>query len=271
MARKGTKHSDIEIKRSETAFEIVKETIAMGSPLHFHSYLEAELVVEGCAEQILNGKHYNVKRGSFYILRPMVDSHSVEINTIVVYKFYIKASELQQSLYDKLLLLDTSLYVEFSELETQKMIGIFDIMKEESQTQSAYYHEIIKNGLSSIIMYFLRKYGSSDEQLLRGKLLQFLLKDDRYLTDVALSQMAREFGYSNQHMSSLFSKTVGVSFTDQKILLRIQHATRLLLTTKYGIEEIAFMSGFSRYSLFSKAFKRQMGMSAREFRKRNSG
>ena len=120
-------------------------------------------------------------------------------------------------------------------------------------------------------MYFLRKYGSSNEQLLRGKLLQFLLKDDRYLTDVALSQMAREFGYSNQHMSSLFSKTVGVSFTDQKILLRIQHATRLLLTTNYGIEEIAFMSGFSRYSLFSKAFKRQMGMSAREFRKRNCG
>ena len=46
MARKGTKHSDIEIKRNETAFEIVKETIATGSSLHFHSFLEAELVVE---------------------------------------------------------------------------------------------------------------------------------------------------------------------------------------------------------------------------------
>ncbi|MBO5952570.1 MAG: helix-turn-helix transcriptional regulator [Oscillospiraceae bacterium] len=51
---------------------------------------------------------------------------------------------------------------------------------------------------------------------------------------------------------------------------RIARAQQMLLQTNASITEIAFLTGFSDYNHFSRIFKKIVGISAREYRKKQS-
>ena len=80
------------------------------------------------------------------------------------------------------------------------------------------------------------------------------------------TEFAKEVGISPNHFSSLFHKTVGVSFRDYLSQVRVEESKRLLLYTDYSLADIAASMGFPDQSNFSKVFKRFTGMSPGRYR-----
>jgi two-component system response regulator YesN len=83
--------------------------------------------------------------------------------------------------------------------------------------------------------------------------------------DISLNKVAENVGLTPTYLSALFKKESGQNFTDYVTTLRITRAKELLCCTKKLISEIAYEVGFRDYRYFSQIFKKQTGMTPRQF------
>jgi AraC-like DNA-binding protein len=83
-----------------------------------------------------------------------------------------------------------------------------------------------------------------------------------------LARLAREAGYSNEHLRRLCRRQLGRSPMHQVIYLRMRRAADLLATTEQTIESIAFEVGYHNPFVFSNAFTKWIGWRPSEYRKK---
>lgn len=261
---------DYYVESKQKKYEIVEELITDNAALHFHDYLEAELVLSGEAIQYINDYKTYLKRGSFSVLRPNIDCHSVEVKDFVVIKFYVKPFIIDDELWKEISLLLDPLVIELDEEELTHAINTFKMIEYEQYRQERYSEEIVRNGINSLLYLFVQKKVKHENNLtIRKNIIKYLIDDDRYLTEVSLQDFANDFGYSLSHASKYFKENTGMTFSEAKQYFRIQVAKRLLLSTDYSINEIALKCGFNYYHLFHSTFKKSTGMTPFEFKKNN--
>lgn len=83
-----------------------------------------------------------------------------------------------------------------------------------------------------------------------------------------LGEIAAETGVSASHFSRLFQTQTGHSPIDYFIQLKVQRACRLLDNSGLMIADVAREMGFDDQFYFSRVFRKVMGMSPAEYRKR---
>lgn len=83
--------------------------------------------------------------------------------------------------------------------------------------------------------------------------------------DISLNKVAENVGLTPTYLSALFKKETKQNFTDYVTGLRIRRAKELLCCTNKLISEIAYEVGFRDYRYFSQIFKKQTGMTPRQF------
>jgi AraC-like DNA-binding protein len=83
-----------------------------------------------------------------------------------------------------------------------------------------------------------------------------------------LEEIAAGIGLSASHYSRLFVNRTGHSPIDYFIQLKIQRACRLLDNSGWMIADVAREMGFDDQFYFSRVFRKVMGMSTGEYRKR---
>jgi AraC-like DNA-binding protein len=74
-----------------------------------------------------------------------------------------------------------------------------------------------------------------------------------------LAKLAREAGYSNEHLRRLCRRQLGRSPMHQVYYLRMRRAAELLATTEHTIEAIAHEVGYQNPFVFSNAFTKWIG------------
>jgi AraC-like DNA-binding protein len=85
---------------------------------------------------------------------------------------------------------------------------------------------------------------------------------------LSLQQVSHDLEINPSYLSREFSKYFeNLSFGDYIRKLRIEKAIHLLETTLYPLTEIAYLTGFSDHSHFNRIFKKQMSVTASEYRK----
>jgi AraC-like DNA-binding protein len=84
--------------------------------------------------------------------------------------------------------------------------------------------------------------------------------------DWTLPVVAKAVKMNPSYFSDVFRKSTGETFTGCLARLRIDRARRLLESTRLGIGEVAFASGFRSISQFNRVFKKMTGTVPGEFR-----
>lgn len=87
-----------------------------------------------------------------------------------------------------------------------------------------------------------------------------------YKEDVRLPFLADMAGMSPSSFSRFFKLRTGRSLSDYVIGIRLDAASRELVTTQTPIAEICFNSGFNNVSNFNRIFKKNKGYTPKEFR-----
>lgn len=96
---------------------------------------------------------------------------------------------------------------------------------------------------------------------------KILVTVDASLTaDLSLKRFANDLFLNTSYLSSLFKKEVGLTLTDYVNKNRIAHAKKLLKSTALSIQDIAAQSGIPDIHYFTRLFRRETGMSPREWR-----
>lgn len=142
---------------------------------------------------------------------------------------------------------------------------------------SANYVRFIENAasfqeLEEVIPYLVRSYCELVEKrstaLYSAPVRQILVTIDASIdSDLSLKRFANELFLNTSYLSSLFKKETGMTLTDYVNQHRIGYAKRLLKSTTLSIQAVSAAVGISDIHYFTRLFRRETGLSPREFRK----
>lgn len=92
---------------------------------------------------------------------------------------------------------------------------------------------------------------------------------DQIDTNLSLKEISQELDLNPAYLSRAFSKYFeNQSFGEYVRKLRIEKAIELLHDSQHSLTDIAYLTGFSDQSHFTRIFKKQMGESPSAYRKR---
>ena len=84
--------------------------------------------------------------------------------------------------------------------------------------------------------------------------------------DLGLEKLAQVLGLTPGYLSGLFHREVGETLTRHITRLRMEHAMQLLKTTQLQVQNVAQLCGVPDANYFSKLFRRQYGVTPRQYR-----
>lgn len=100
------------------------------------------------------------------------------------------------------------------------------------------------------------------------KCISFL--NDHYSEDITIHTLAHQMGVSEPTMYRMFQKHLGMSFVTYLNMVRVRGACVLLEQPQNKVADIAFSCGFTSLSNFYRIFGEIMGMTPREYRKKQA-
>lgn len=86
-------------------------------------------------------------------------------------------------------------------------------------------------------------------------------------SNVTLHDVASHVALSNNHFCTVFSQEMGVTFTEYLTATRIAKAKELLAATAMRTSDVAYAVGYNDPHYFSYLFKKNTGLSPRDYRK----
>lgn len=90
--------------------------------------------------------------------------------------------------------------------------------------------------------------------------------EQHYQSNIALQDIAAHFYVSREYVSRKFKQTFGINFSDYLAQYRIDKAKLLMSNPHLKLQDVAEMVGFRDVKYFSKVFKKQEGLSPREYK-----
>lgn len=108
--------------------------------------------------------------------------------------------------------------------------------------------------------------GNSSRDSVMDDILYYI--EHNYSANLKLESIAALFGYNSSYLGKIFNKNVGESFNSYVDQVRIKHAIELLVENKHKVYEIAELVGYKNVDYFHKKFKKYVGESPAEYRKK---
>lgn len=100
-------------------------------------------------------------------------------------------------------------------------------------------------------------------------ILQYI--EEHCTEEISLKELAKRFYLTENYLSAYIRQQSGRTYTELVASKRISLAQKLLRQTSLSIQEIAGRVGYSEYSHFSKLFKKKVGCTLSEYRKKYKG
>ncbi len=241
--------------------------------LHWHDCFEIELILSGSAVHELNGKTYNLTPGDIYLLNP-TDFHRVKSDGAEVFNIMFSENLLDDELLQKILNVENNIAFHLSKTEFENATALISQMLTEFKNGEDYSEAYIKNLLECLFIILLRRStfkqeAESDEKTI-GVRKALLYIHSHFRDNPTMAEAAKISGFNKNYFSSLFHKTTGQTYKNYLSLLKLEHAKKLVLSSKISVTEICFASGFNSLPNFLRSFKAHFGISPGAMRKNHN-
>ena len=95
------------------------------------------------------------------------------------------------------------------------------------------------------------------------------MKNNRY-SNITLKDVCAQFLQGKTQLCKIFRESTGQSPMEYYMNIKINEAKKLIREKNYSVTEISDMLGYSSIHIFSRAFKKAVGMSPTAYAKRIS-
>ena len=148
-----------------------------------------------------------------------------------------------------------------------KIKDLFDKMIEKNMTNAPFLQYSLSCLLEQILLTIAIERVKSEGYRTFKKSIKYIYTN--YTEKIQIPYLASLEGLSNSRYITLFSKEMGKTPSEYILDLRLGRACELLVATDMQISSIGTMVGYKDQYFFSKIFKKHMGMSPLEYRKKN--
>lgn len=247
-------------------------TIDQDYATHSHEYFEIELIIDGTGTQILNGVEMPLVPGTFYLLTPE-DIHSVHPDgSLTHYNVSFEEDFFSDTLSFERLMSCPGKQVELTGENYQRMVTLMQLLTDESKNGDLpHTHAYMQCLLNCILIELLRLNEATNVASTDSSMRHVLFYVLRHFREpITMESVATYAHLSTSYFCKTFKRVTGQCFTDYLTDLRVRFAARLLHSTDTGITDVCFQSGFNSFSSFSRAFKKQYGITPSAYRNKNA-
>lgn len=237
------------------------------TPIHWHNYLELEIIKEGSARHIVTNGTYEISKGSAYIMTGS-DFHSLVATTdFTILNLAITRGVIDEKLEKSLTNSIGKFHCVLDSEHFAYLINLFETA--EKETGDKPFSAIIKKNIAEELIIYVIRASGNDIEVTNPPLIQKAVNliNERFLEQLTLKQVAEELFVSPNYLGLLFKNMVGVSFNYYLAMTRLKYACVLLNSTNKTVKEIAADSGFGSTEYFLSRFKKFMKCTPSEYRK----
>ena len=150
------------------------------------------------------------------------------------------------------------------------ILRLLEQIQREIQKKKPGHHQMEQALIQQLVITLMRTdydtQTEASESPLAQKLLQIL--DAKYTEALSLKNIAKQLGYSPEHLSREFKRIFNTSFTEYLQKLRLAKSCKLLLETDWPIERIAESVGYENVQFYHRLFKRYYQLTPLQYRKK---
>jgi AraC-like DNA-binding protein len=262
-------------------------------PAHSHEFFELAYIAEGSGEHLYNkGEYHPIKPGDVFIIEPGIE-HAYRVSAhekAIIYNVLFIPSLLRDELdtmsamtpfvdffYVEPLLRNDLRFNTRLTLQAKQQVqmrALLDGLILEQQNKNLGYQIMVKTEMIQLFVFLSRCYQQmdlpvkvqgTDEQTIHH-IREFIHR--HYKQPLTLDQISHISGMSPSVFSVKFKQHTGQTLIEYRNEIRLNFAKEALLHTADKILNIAQEVGFDDLSFFNKQFKKKIGLSPGEFRKR---
>ncbi|MHA9739153.1 AraC family transcriptional regulator [Robinsoniella peoriensis] len=262
-------------------------------PMEWHTSLEVFMCTNGAGRYYIGDKVYEFEEGDIFVIGNN-ELHKSEILEnggfdafIIMFapdgflsNRYIKGKDLLDIFYGR----TDHFCHKYSPSQEKRQIyeSVSSIILKEYEEKKENY----VTGVSALVTWFLielnRAYNvdgdleityETNERLKHKKIISEVLNfvEENYKSDISLKELADKLYVNQAYLSREFKKNTGYSMMKFITNKRIREARELLRNSDISISEVAITVGYNNITHFHTMFKKEIGISPKEFRKQIRG
>lgn len=247
---------------------------------HKHSYFEVHYVIDGEGEYIENDRVYPLKKNKLFLSRPDVP-HQIKSESglfLIYIGFELKESESNDKWIKIMEQIEECTEIMVDVDKDASLVLLWEsLLSQASKNDHPFFEEILTNTAYSLILSLLQRFSPTVHthhtyhKGLNQETSPILSQAKLYIEDnlsdtLKLSDIAKHLHISSRHLSRLFVKELGVSYSEYLKNERIQKSATLLKTTNLSIKEISEQTGFNNVHYFTRVFSATIGSPPGNFR-----
>lgn len=280
-------------KKDENIYIHLSDNVEMNHISHRHNFIEISYVVSGTAIHTIENESYPVRKGNVVIVdynTPHTFSFDPEkTGPFMTYDLlftpdFFNASGMNNSEFYSLasFYLFSPLFKDFGsgyslnhliKTDPKEFYRLFAQLHQEYSKREKGFQTIMRAYLTELIIKLFRELDrqrpafTNSHQKLVAQAIDYM--QENYKTHINLDDIVSGIFLSKDYFRQLFKKTTGASISAYIQDLRIAEACRLLETTDANSAQIARESGFNDIKFFYQTFKKTVGMTPAEYRKKH--
>lgn len=269
-------HISVERKSLGTSYSMKTMEMAM-------DYYEVGYIISGDRKTITPTATYFANAGTVGLTPPYIYHKTMAASDELYERILIKFTpayvapfikEMGQPVFDQLY---EQKICHFTKESREKIEQMFLEMVEEYEKDSP-HKEFLLQGMLFRLLYTIYEERLPEEGVVHNItpltppiMDAIVFIEDNYAKNPTLEQAAAVAGFSTAYFSRLFSSQLGMSYTEYLDNIKIRHAQVLLTQSRKSIMEIAEETGYCHGNYLNSQFKKKVGMTPGEYRKRKRG
>ncbi|MEC4005709.1 helix-turn-helix transcriptional regulator [Flavobacterium sp. SUN052] len=244
---------------------------------HRHDFYLLVLFTEGSGIHEIDFDSYSIQKGSLFMIQPGQIHNwrlSKDIDGYIVfysqdiYNLYFGNKTIEEYLFFKSTKSNPEILFDKEEFEEIKVY--FELMLKENSFSKFKRNDKILNLLDTINIEISRKYNLENNHktsIYNHKIDQFeKLIEKNYKIEKSPSFYASKMNITLKHLNRICKTILNQTVTNIITKRVVLEAKRLLVDKNKSISQVADELGFDNYAYFAKIFKKENGISAKEFR-----
>ena len=255
-----------------------KNSVFRSAPLHWHTHYEIELTMTGSVRHIVNGQVYMTSPGFVSIMTPCDFHQYVDSGCESrIKKLFFEENYLSPEILQLMLTMQVSRCIQLNPQDFADVTAMFDELIATCGDQTPIGRLRVRNLTERLCLTIMdacfrseetahTRLPERDKTSLLSSVLTYI--SEHFTEKITLEEAGAVVHLNANYLSHLFSRSLGMTFSQYVKCKRISYASVLLLTTDAAIDEVAYSAGFSSTSFFNHVFKEQYRMSPFAYRSR---